>query len=370
VALIHWFHELRVKRGVSWWKIPIQIRSVLLFSSELKSKINAIQWHDSCKWNPIGSRISIGPSFLSSEFTFSSLHYIVADNVNLVGEHATPILSSGNIVLTSKRDSPSLFLEEINSFVACTCTTLATSESSPMLVLSLASRLDMVYYHWITEQLPQVFALIDACKSLEKTPVVYLRKQRPAFQDTSLKTLFPDIEIADYGGELNVPHLLLSTIPTKGYAAHPVVLRLREHAFSMLGDVSRDGPLFIYVKRKIGGWRYILNEDEVLDTLRNLGFTIIDAAEYSFVEQVQLFSSARCVISIFGSGLTNILFCTGATIVELAGYYADPCFASISGHVGNKHIRLKCVSSGDNIIVNVDELSALLGYLTSLEPQS
>ena len=368
MGVIHWFHELRVKRGVSWWKIPIRLRSLLIFSSELKSNVNAIQWHDACKWIPVGSRISIGESFLSSEFTFSSLHYIVAENVNLVGEHATPVLSSGHIVLTSKRDSPALFLEEINTFVMRTHSPLAIMESSSILVLSLASRLDMVYYHWITEQLPQVFALIDACKSLEKTPVVYLRKQRPAFQDTSLKTLFPDIEIADYGGELNVSHLLLSTIPTKGYAAHPVVLRLREHAFSMLGDVSKDGPLFIYVKRKIGGWRYILNEDEVLDTLGNLGFTIIDAAEYSFVEQVQLFSSARCVISIFGSGLTNILFCTGATIVELAGDYADSCFASISGHVGNTHIRLNCMSSGDNIIVNVDELGALLGTLAILEP--
>jgi hypothetical protein len=367
VALSHWFHELRVKRGVSWWKIPIRLRSLLIFSSEFKANVNAIQWHDACKWIPVGSRISIGESFLSSEFTFSSLHYIVAENVNLVGEHATPVLSSGHIVLTAKRDSPALFLEEINTFVRRTHSPLAIIESSPILVLSLASRLDMVYYHWVTEQLPQVFALIEASKSLNKKPIVCLRKHRPAFQDTSLNTLFPDINITDYDGDLHVSKLLLSTIPTKGYAAHPIALRLREHAISVIGNRSYDSPLYIYVKRKIGGWRYIINEDEVVDQLVKLGFTIIDAVDYSFAEQVQLFSSAGCVVSIFGSGLTNILFCTGATIVELAGDYADPCFASISGHVGNRHIRLKCASLGDNIVVNVDELGDLLSSLAVFE---
>jgi hypothetical protein len=368
MALVHWFHELRIKRGLSWWKIPRSVRSKLRYSTDLRIDYPSSVWHGDSFWSPANKRISIGFSFLSRKFKFPSLYCTLVENVRFVGLHATPVLATGKIVLTSKRDTPALFLEELSTFVTPLGAPQFNVGHNNELVLSLASRLDMVYYHWVTEQLPQVFALLEVCTSLKKTPIVLLRKERPAFQDTSLKTLFPDIEIADYGGELNVPHLLLSTIPTKGYAAHPVVLRLREHAFSMLGDVSKDGPLFIYVKRKIGGWRYILNEDEVLDTLGNLGFTIIDAAEYSFVEQVQLFSSARCVISIFGSGLTNILFCTGATIVELAGDYADSCFASISGHVGNTHIRLNCMSSGDNIIVNVDELGALLGSLAILEP--
>jgi capsular polysaccharide biosynthesis protein len=261
-------------------------------------------------------------------------------------------------------------LEELSTFVDLPSASQSTIGNTDELVLSLASRLDMVYYHWVTEQLPQVFALVEACKSLEKTPKVVLRKKRPGFQDSSLAALFPEIKIVDYVADMHVKHMMLSTIPTKGYAAHPVVLRLRERAFSILCDESDDGPKLIYVKRKIGGWRYILNENEVLDSLSKLGFTIIDAAEYSFVEQIQMFGSARCVVSIFGSGLTNILFCKSASIVELAGDYADPCFASISGHVGNTHIRLKCTSVGDNIIVNTEELHASLISLNILNLHS
>lgn len=363
MAFSHWFHNLRVKYGVSWWKIPQRLRGKLCFSCDLKTESNAVRWHEESQWTPFIARLSIGASFLDRKFTFSELHYTVCNDVHLVGEHATPILSTGDIVLTSKRDSPALFLEELSAFDNLQSDSKSTAGNSDELVLSLASRLDMVYYHWVTEQLPQVFALIKACSSLDKSPVVYLRKHRPAFQDSSLEALFPDVKVVDYYGETQVQNIILSTIPTMGYAAHPVVLRLRERAFSILGDETDDGPKLIYVKRKIGGWRYILNEDEVLDSLSKLGFKVIDAAEHSFVEQIQMFRSAHCVVSIFGSGLTNILFCKSATIVELAGDYADPCFASLSGHVGNTHTRLKCNSVGDNIVVNVEELQALLTSL-------
>ena len=366
MAFSHWFHNLRVKYGVSWWKIPQRLRVRLRFSSELKTEGNAVRWHEESQWLATDKQISIGPSFLDRKFAYSELHYAVYDNVRLIGDHATPVLSTGDIVLTSKRDSPALFLEELNTFVTPLCAPQSNVGNDNELVLSLASRLDMVYYHWVTEQLPLVFALVEVCTSLKMTPIVLLRKERPTFQDSSLAALFPDIKIVDYAGDMHVAHMILSTIPTKGYASHPVVLRLRERAESILGTESEDGPKLIYVKRKIGGWRYILNEEEVLDSLSKLGFTVIDAAEYSFVEQLQMFRSARCVVSIFGSGLTNILFCKSATIVELAGDYADPCFASISGHVGNTHIRLKCTSVGDNIIVNTEELHASLISLNIL----
>lgn len=355
---------LRVRRGISWWRIPRSIRSKLLFSGDIGKRLYSRQWYDSSDWKPDGGRISIGSSFLSTTFQFSPLHYAVATNVELVGIHATPILKNSEIVLTSKRDSPGLFLEELDEFADRPVPAPSTNKLfHSALVLSLASRLDMVYYHWVTEQLPQVFALVDAAADTGKNPIVVLRKDRPAFQDSSIKALFPDVTIVDYDSAVTVPHLLLSTIPTIGYAAHPVVLRLRNHAFTVVGGVVAIDQQRIYVKRKIGGWRYILNEDEVIELLSSLGFSIIDAAEYSFVEQIQLFRRASCVVSIFGSGLTNILFCCDATVIELAGDYADTCFASISGHVGNKHTRLNCVSTGDNITVDVHKLKEKISAL-------
>jgi hypothetical protein len=370
MALVHWFHELRNKRGLSWWKIPRSVRIKVRYSTDLRFDYPSTVWHGDSFWNPANKHISIGFSFLSSKFKFPALYFTLVENVRFIGLHATPVLATGEIVLTSKRDTPALFLEEISMFVTESHKGPTGAESYQSMVLSLASRLDMVYYHWVTEQLPQVFALLEASKRTNKMPVVYLRKDRPRFQDSSLTFLFPNVKIVDYKSDTNNPCVLLSTVPTKGFAAHPAVLRLRDHTFSILDDTKADSPQFIYIKRKIGGWRYIINEEEVLESVTKIGFTILDAAEYSFVEQVQLFRSARCVVSIFGSGLTNILFCKRATIIELAGDYADPCFASISGHVGNTHIRLNCTSMGDNIIVNTDELHALLISLNILSSHS
>lgn len=74
----------------------------------------------------------------------------------------------------------------------------------------------------------------------------------------------------------------------------------------------------IYLSRSKSSRRKIVNENEVTDILKAYSFNIIHNEDYSFYEQVELYSYAKFLISVHGAGLTNMLFMpAGAKVFEL-----------------------------------------------------
>ncbi|HEV2483379.1 MAG TPA: glycosyltransferase family 61 protein [Puia sp.] len=74
----------------------------------------------------------------------------------------------------------------------------------------------------------------------------------------------------------------------------------------------------LYLSRKKAARKKVVNEDEVEDIMRRHGFTIICNEDYTFPEQVGIYSHARLLVSIHGSGLTNMLFMReGSGILEI-----------------------------------------------------
>jgi capsular polysaccharide biosynthesis protein len=80
---------------------------------------------------------------------------------------------------------------------------------------------------------------------------------------------------------------------------------------------DRSGEL-LYVSRNESSMRRILNENDILPGLRNMGFKIILPGTLSLAEQIEAFRNARIVLSPHGAGLTNILFCRpNTTLIEI-----------------------------------------------------
>ena len=80
--------------------------------------------------------------------------------------------------------------------------------------------------------------------------------------------------------------------------------------------------------------RIILNNDELKEFLAKEGFKIIDLNKHSFIEQISLFNRAKIIISIHGSGLTNVIFSKPKTkIIEIC---------SESSGNANKNLSIKC----------------------------
>jgi capsular polysaccharide biosynthesis protein len=79
-----------------------------------------------------------------------------------------------------------------------------------------------------------------------------------------------------------------------------------------------------------------MNEREVLQALRPLGFTSCRLETMPLADQVALFHRAECVVGPHGAGLTNLLFCrSGTKVVEIGTPYRPwACFYEIAHHRG------------------------------------
>jgi capsular polysaccharide biosynthesis protein len=61
--------------------------------------------------------------------------------------------------------------------------------------------------------------------------------------------------------------------------------------------------------------RLLLSIDEICDVAERAGFQLIAPEEYSIVDQVRLFGTARAVAGPAGAAFTNTLFCRDSTRV-------------------------------------------------------
>jgi hypothetical protein len=89
----------------------------------------------------------------------------------------------------------------------------------------------------------------------------------------------------------------------------------------------REPELQLFVLRGANSRRPLRNEAELAEHLTRRGFRSVDPGKLSWVEQVQLFRRASCVIGVHGAALTNIVyrFPESLRLLEIMGpsYRAD-----------------------------------------------
>ena len=74
----------------------------------------------------------------------------------------------------------------------------------------------------------------------------------------------------------------------------------------------------IYIRREDANYRVILNEADLIEKLRKNGFYIINTSQYEILDQIGFFLNAKVILSPYGSGLANIVFCNpGTKIYEI-----------------------------------------------------
>ena len=73
----------------------------------------------------------------------------------------------------------------------------------------------------------------------------------------------------------------------------------------------------IYISRDLTMKKKILNENKLVSLLNKYDFKRVFAEKLSFKEQVELFHSAKIIISPIGAGLSNIIFSDNLKVIEL-----------------------------------------------------
>ena len=89
-------------------------------------------------------------------------------------------------------------------------------------------------------------------------------------------------------------------------------------------------------------WRVLLNEDEIKNYLKMIGFKIIKPEKFSLKEQIEIFYSAEVIVSLFGAAMMMLAFCNSkAKIIEIKPHKSGNEFKNISNKLLLKHEQIK-----------------------------
>jgi hypothetical protein len=193
----------------------------------------------------------------------------------------------------------------------------------------LATRGDHSYYHFLLDVLPRL-AILD-------TPGVptperwYVPLQR-GFQREILELagFLPTADVVDAdlathvrGEELLIPGLPDAELRTPPWAVDYIRERLRP------SDLERVPGRRIYVTRgRERHNRTVTNEEEVVESLADRGFTVVDPGTMPVTEQIRTFAEAEWIVGPHGAAMANLAFASpGASALELfAPDYVQGCY--------------------------------------------
>lgn len=191
-----------------------------------------------------------------------------------------------------------------------------------LLDLRSVKKLDAAYYvtnsnsknffHWFLDVLQKLEFLEQKHRGATENGVVIIPSDHKAdFMEFSLDAFGFRFYQQDKDQLISIKKLtvLPDLAPTGNYRKEVVLnlrKRLRNHFLRELNEsyqVKR-----VYITRKNAKKRKIVNEEDLLPKLGELGFEIIDMDALGFKQQIQVMLGAEMLVSLHGAGLTHMLW--------------------------------------------------------------
>lgn len=191
------------------------------------------------------------------------------------------------------------------------------------------------YFHWLYDVLPRLGMLRILNGSSSQTLVMNPNPHGSFVEDTlsmfgvsesSVIRTGDDMEIQ--ADRLVVPSLMMNSHYPPWATAIVRKFMLPER------DTTLHSPDRIFISRSKVSGRRLVNENEVIRYLEAHGFVPICLEDWTVAQQVQLFASAKAIVSPHGAGLANLAFCTkGTLVVEIFPIrHVVPTYWMISNH--------------------------------------
>ena len=228
------------------------------------------------------------------------------------------------------------------------------------------------YFHWHTEALAKLFFIQQKLSSDEYKliiPAHYLGfkyiQESLAFLGYGLHNIIQVQESSIYKCADITNCNLFST---SGNYNSSIIRGLAEKLQAQVTSVSNQNK-YIYISRSKVQKRRIVNEAAVKELMLFLGFQIVYPESLSYSEQIELFKSAKWLVTIHGAGLTNMMFMTPeSNILELReeNDNHNNCYFSLASSMNHNYFYLKCKSvdkSNDHIgdlSVDIEKLQEIL----------
>jgi hypothetical protein len=206
------------------------------------------------------------------------------------------------------------------------------------------------FYHRLTEEIPTLFSFS------EKTRLVVRNRDREILQQYGLI----NFELVGEKGFIEVETLEVISKGTDVGYLHPFNRKVLTNSFCKNQKMVASRK--IYLSRKELR-RSILNEEEVIDLVKPKGFEVVDSGTMSIQEQIKLFSEAKFVIAPHGGAITNLLYSSDASLLEILPLERiNRCFewqSLVCGH------RYSAIFYSQRAGVDLAKLNDMIGVLLS-----
>ena len=206
------------------------------------------------------------------------------------------------------------------------------------------------YYHWMIDSIARL-GLLKKIGRFDKVDYFLVPSYNKRYHKETLSHLGvteDKIIIED-----SVRHLQADSIMVTSYTQvefhHPKwACEFLHNSFTLPRDGKTTDRLIYIPRADAGVNRKVLNEDELIEALKEYGFDIRFLSHTTVPEEAEFFNSAKLVLSAHGSGLTNLVFCEPGTIViELfPDKYVRHDMYDICNKMGLKYHYLLCPSEG------------------------
>ena len=370
--------------GRSYWRLPSILRRRIYWESSVPRLRGARTWRFGCGENV--SRVNaldaidkptVGHQLAVHSFRSSAPFVTRLDAAWLVGKYASPVTLDGRLILSAFRDKPRMLGLEQHPELESWLTAPRRASALPDLenVWPMTNRLQTNYFHWLIEWCGRL-ELIEAYRDQTGcSPKLLIPEAAPSYLRESLTLLGfgPEhwVPWAEGSDPRQVRNLVLPSFRGTTVAQSPAALRWLRRRFLGAARVEVEKPhRRIYISRPRGGWRCVLNDEEVVEYLRGEGFDILEPQRLTLAEQIRYFSQASLIVSLHGSGLTNVLFAPHAAVLELFGAYGDGVWFGMTARLGQSYDAMSCQAVGDDVIVNLEALKQRLSVLAMRQRQA
>ena len=210
------------------------------------------------------------------------------------------------------------------------------------------------YFHWFTDALPRYKAAEELIR--EHKVIIPYNFLKHKFIIESLEILKIEFYPSDTK-KLFVNEMILPSHTARTGNFNPKFLNQLRNSFTNIKQVVNPQKN-IYISRDKAIKRKIINENEIILILNKFNFEIHFFEEYTLKKQIEIMNNAKCLISIHGAGLTNMIFMPiKGKILELRnqGDNENNCFFSMASDLDHDYYYLEC--NGDDKDTNISNLN-------------
>ncbi len=240
-------------------------------------------------------------------------------------------------------------------------TTVDSRAKSLEVLAPLIPRYSDNYYHWLIETVPTI-RYLRAFEVQTGLDVIYLVPgDAPSWLEETLELLeIPDekIEWASspvyYADQLVLPSFPLQIRQDYDWIIETVLDNVHL-------DTNRiDAGNNVYISRSKAIERRVINDKEVVETLSKYGFKRYHLENLSVSENIKLFNEADVIVGAHGAGLTDLIYCDDATVVELFGSMIKNPYKRLAEVVGIRYKSIECQPRATDIYVNPNVLEEVV----------